>query len=138
SAPTRSGPRRQPASTSSCSTRPATTFAVTASRWTACFRGARSRSHRATATRGSTRSEEHTSELQSLTNLVCRLLLEKKKLISPGGLAQRRNVEPPTRSHKEAGDDDKILLKICRHNLLVNELVETPSGTRQEPRVRAD
>src|SRR5258706_10062912 len=28
---------------------------------------------------GRTRSEEHTSELQSLTNLVCRLLLEKKK-----------------------------------------------------------
>src|SRR5258706_9140625 len=29
--------------------------------------------------RGAIRSEEHTSELQSLTNLVCRLLLEKKK-----------------------------------------------------------
>src|SRR5437016_10944237 len=29
-----------------------------------------------------TRSEEHTSELQSLTNLVCRLLLEKKKIYS--------------------------------------------------------
>src|SRR5438046_8763590 len=28
---------------------------------------------------GDVRSEEHTSELQSLTNLVCRLLLEKKK-----------------------------------------------------------
>src|SRR5438046_7558385 len=28
------------------------------------------------------RSEEHTSELQSLTKLVCRLLLEKKKMIS--------------------------------------------------------
>src|SRR5437016_9983063 len=28
---------------------------------------------------GEDRSEEHTSELQSLTNLVCRLLLEKKK-----------------------------------------------------------
>src|SRR5438093_8030881 len=28
---------------------------------------------------GSHRSEEHTCELQSLTNLVCRLLLEKKK-----------------------------------------------------------
>src|SRR5262249_59250506 len=28
---------------------------------------------------GESRSEEHTSELQSLTNLVCRLLLEKKK-----------------------------------------------------------
>src|SRR5258706_5431111 len=29
--------------------------------------------------RSERRSEEHTSELQSLTNLVCRLLLEKKK-----------------------------------------------------------
>src|SRR5438046_6451591 len=29
------------------------------------------------------RSEEHTSELQSLTNLVCRLLLEIKKSSSP-------------------------------------------------------
>src|SRR5258706_11688313 len=33
------------------------------------------------------RSEEHTSELQSLTNLVCRLLLEKKK--STGARAAR-------------------------------------------------
>src|SRR2546430_8975574 len=31
------------------------------------------------ATIGRTRSEEHTSELQSQSNLVCRLLLEKKK-----------------------------------------------------------
>src|SRR5437016_10244218 len=30
---------------------------------------------------GQGRSEEHTSELQSLTNLVCRLLLEKKNLL---------------------------------------------------------
>src|SRR3989339_2104826 len=29
--------------------------------------------------RNEVRSEEHTSELQSLTNLVCRLLLEKNK-----------------------------------------------------------
>src|SRR5438477_1991055 len=29
------------------------------------------------------RSEEHTSELQSHVNLVCRLLLEKKKTCSP-------------------------------------------------------
>src|SRR2546427_8636476 len=29
--------------------------------------------------RGGPRSEEHTSELQSQSNLVCRLLLEKKK-----------------------------------------------------------
>src|SRR5688572_31750420 len=40
---------------------------------------ARSRS-RSWRTRGRTpRSEEHTSELQSQSNLVCRLLLEKKK-----------------------------------------------------------
>src|SRR5438046_7259797 len=32
------------------------------------------------------RSEEHTSELQSLTNLVCRLLLEKKKRPVPAHL----------------------------------------------------
>src|SRR2546430_10123078 len=30
------------------------------------------------------RSEEHTSELQSQSNLVCRLLLEKKKLVEHG------------------------------------------------------
>src|SRR2546430_12541614 len=32
---------------------------------------------------GGDRSEEHTSELQSQSNLVCRLLLEKKKNINP-------------------------------------------------------
>src|SRR2546422_5363977 len=32
----------------------------------------------------STRSEEHTSELQSRLHLVCRLLLEKKNRILPG------------------------------------------------------
>src|SRR2546425_8232364 len=35
------------------------------------------------------RSEEHTSELQSLAYLVCRLLLEKKK--SGGAMAGNRN-----------------------------------------------
>ena len=38
-----------------------------------------SRSRRAAAHSEPRRSEEHTSELQSRTNLVCRLLLEKKK-----------------------------------------------------------
>src|SRR2546430_14957397 len=32
---------------------------------------------------GTVRSEEHTSELQSQSNLVCRLLLEKKKKKNP-------------------------------------------------------
>src|SRR2546422_9014234 len=39
---------------------------------------ARSKRSRST-TSGATRSEEHTSELQSRLHLVCRLLLEKKK-----------------------------------------------------------
>src|SRR2546425_8630693 len=37
------------------------------------------RRHSAGNVRRDTRSEEHTSELQSLAYLVCRLLLEKKK-----------------------------------------------------------
>src|SRR5262249_60400866 len=41
------------------------------------------------------RSEEHTSELQSLTNLVCRLLLEKKKRLithAPVRIAERTHM----------------------------------------------
>src|SRR5438093_5506907 len=50
---------------------------------------------------GDNRSEEHTSELQSLTNLVCRLLLEKKNTPE-----QRRHIDAyrrrprPLASHK--------------------------------------
>src|SRR2546427_7871983 len=44
----------------------------------ACLRNAR---------RAQGRSEEHTSELQSQSNLVCRLLLEKKNLFEPSGAA---------------------------------------------------
>src|SRR2546427_5620681 len=46
---------------------------------------------------GERRSEEHTSELQSQSNLVCRLLLEKKKtgesLRSPGRMLYRRKAD---------------------------------------------
>src|SRR5438046_95535 len=46
------------------------------------------------------RSEEHTSELQSLTNLVCRLLLEKKKKNAAAGRARRRSsCQPAEPSH---------------------------------------
>src|SRR5256885_7356989 len=38
---------------------------------------------RAPSPRTAARSEEHTSELQSPCNLVCRLLLEKKKKLKP-------------------------------------------------------
>src|SRR5207302_10770463 len=51
------------------------------------------RSRRAAASasrRGVTRSEEHTSELQSREKLVCRLLLEKKKTILDNGTSMVR------------------------------------------------
>src|SRR6266511_4099219 len=41
--------------------------------------------------KSSSRSEEHTSELQSRENLVCRLLLEKKKKQSPRCCARTSN-----------------------------------------------
>src|SRR5262249_46333776 len=41
-------------------------------------------------------SEEHTSELQSLTNLVCRLLLEKKKVEATSITAQATDKHGPT------------------------------------------
>src|SRR2546427_6782395 len=40
------------------------------------------------------RSEEHTSELQSQSNLVCRLLLEKKKTLQPQVFTLDRNKHP--------------------------------------------
>src|SRR2546430_4201985 len=40
------------------------------------------------------RSEEHTSELQSQSNLVCRLLLEKKNNISSSGIRKSSCTRP--------------------------------------------
>src|SRR5256885_2745553 len=42
---------------------------------------------------GKSRSEEHTSELQSPCNLVCRLLLEKKKKTADASLLARDRSE---------------------------------------------
>src|SRR2546425_9351741 len=41
---------------------------------------------------GIRRSEEHTSELQSLAYLVCRLLLEKKKRKTPADTLRERRI----------------------------------------------
>src|SRR2546430_8225717 len=49
-------------------------------------------------TRGS-RSEEHTSELQSQSNLVCRLLLEKKKNNSPTHISSHSDLPHATASY---------------------------------------
>src|SRR6266404_1859134 len=62
----------------------------------------------AACTRDMSRSEEHTSELQSLAYLVCRLLLEKKKKNDLGRSyainteTQRNRVEPSQRSAFES------------------------------------
>src|SRR5262249_58262372 len=48
---------------------------------------------------GPARSEEHTSELQSLTNLVCRLLLEKKKKNELAQTTHHTYTRQPLRSH---------------------------------------
>src|ERR1039458_288102 len=49
------------------------------------------------------RSEEHTSELQSLRHLVCRLLLEKKKNNNLYNWLSRYPDKEPTRSHWHCG-----------------------------------
>src|SRR2546430_12904590 len=62
--------------------------------------------HRSTASRAETvRSEEHTSELQSQSNLVCRLLLEKKK----NKLAATGDIGPAHQSHSRAHAPARIL-----------------------------
>src|SRR5262245_62928481 len=61
--------------------------------WSVPQRAAARRKRRTTS--GSGRSEEHTSELQSLRHLVCRLLLEKKKNTMQQSTRATR-VRPPT------------------------------------------
>src|SRR2546427_4186550 len=47
------------------------------------------------------RSEEHTSELQSQSNLVCRLLLEKKKKKEPDESYTLRQTRNTTHAHTQ-------------------------------------
>src|SRR5205823_6693540 len=57
------------------------------------------------------RSEEHTSELQSLAYLVCRLLLEKKKMHRKWRL-QRHNTEHTYFSNTAENPEDRRLMRI--------------------------
>ena len=52
-------------------------------------------------------------------------------LVSPAGFPTRRFGDRPTRSYKDAGDDEKLFREICRHNLLVNMLTD-PAGITEE------
>src|SRR5450631_3323179 len=65
--------------------------------WAARSRCIRAFRNSTTPTAPPTRSEEHTSELQSHVNLVCRLLLEKKK--------QRDILDPPRAAHQDTERD---------------------------------
>src|SRR5690349_24165218 len=55
--------------------------------------GARLKGHALGGYRSSPRSEEHTSELQSRRDLVCRLLLEKKKKNSRKKIDSRERID---------------------------------------------
>src|SRR6266446_10599922 len=57
------------------------------------FRPAEARAILADAVRRRQRSEEHTSELQSPCNLVCRLLLEKKKEKPYSFIPQKKKIK---------------------------------------------
>src|SRR5437016_10435826 len=60
------------------------------------------------------RSEEHTSELQSLTKLVCRLLLEKKKHSS--WMRTSRHVY-------------SIRTMLCNHEMSCRRILRDPAAT---------
>src|SRR2546429_7262023 len=62
------------------------------------------------ASRTSTRSEEHTSELQSRLHLVCRLLLEKKKKKTNINFI-RCNIDNKNDTYTEI----RTVMKICYH-----------------------
>src|SRR5436309_10875865 len=62
--------------------------------------------HAVTGMGGAYRSEEHTSELQSRENLVCRLLLEKKKEVptsTPRATARLRIPRPASCGRSATG-----------------------------------
>ena len=58
-------------------------------------------------------------------------------LVSPAGFHPRANVERPTRSYREAGDDDAKFREICRHNLLVNMLASPESADEEAVDIHA-
>src|SRR5262249_9199622 len=62
---------------------------------------------------GTWRSEEHTSELQSLTNLVCRLLLEKKKSSVGGDVTDMARSIPRQLQNRAAVEFDPVATHMC-------------------------
>src|SRR2546421_6194645 len=60
------------------------------------------------------RSEEHTSELQSRSDLVCRLLLEKKKIIICS--VAPAHGRPPGEQLPSYESYSRLLMKVTRHS----------------------
>src|SRR2546430_13680431 len=73
--------------------------------WLAFELGDRAAAMRHWSVAQSLRSEEHTSELQSQSNLVCRLLLEKKKSPYCSALFSRPAPSPDTAPSTSAAYD---------------------------------
>ncbi len=59
-------------------------------------------------------------------------------LVSPAGFPPRRFGDRPTRSYREAGDDETLFREICRHNLLVNMLGDPASISEDTLDIQAD
>ena len=59
-------------------------------------------------------------------------------LVSPAGFPARRFADRPTRSYREAGEDEKRFREICRHNLLVNMLSDPASVTEETLDIQAE
>jgi 2-hydroxy-6-oxonona-2,4-dienedioate hydrolase len=59
-------------------------------------------------------------------------------LVSPAGFPTRRFGERPTRSYREAGNDEKLFREICRHNLLVNMLSDPASVDEEAVDIQVD
>jgi len=59
-------------------------------------------------------------------------------LVSPAGFPTRTFGERPTRSYKEAGDDERLFREICRHNLLINMLSDPASISEETLDIQAD
>jgi pimeloyl-ACP methyl ester carboxylesterase len=58
-------------------------------------------------------------------------------LVSPAGFPPRTYADRPTRSYRDARDDEALFREICRHNLLVNMLSDPASITEETLDIQA-
>ena len=59
-------------------------------------------------------------------------------LVSPGGFPARRFGDRPTRSYRDAGDDEARFRETCRHNLLVNMIGDPAHLTEEAVDIQAE